>query len=144
MIRLSRLTDYGIVLMSYMAAEPDRLHNAAEVAAESHIPVPTVSKLLKTLAREGFLVSHRGTKGGYTLARAPEQISVTSIIGALEGPIGLTMCAVAPTCEHESLCPTRQPWQRINAVIRTALDKMTLADMTPPPARKLRAASNAA
>lgn len=139
MIRLSRLTDYGVVLMSYMAARPERLHNAAEVAAESHLPVPTVSKVLKTLAREGLLISHRGTKGGYTLARPPEQIRVTSIIGALEGPIALTMCAVSPSCEHEPACPTRRPWQRINTVIRDALDQMTLADMIPPQPSRLRA-----
>ena len=71
MIRISRLTDYGIVLMSHLAAHGDRVHNANEVAAEAHLPLPTVSKLLRLLAKEGLLESHRGVKGGYGLAGRP-------------------------------------------------------------------------
>ncbi len=131
MIRISRLTDYGIVLMSYMAAQPDGVHNAAEAAAEAHLPLPTVSKLLRVLTREGLLESHRGVKGGYSLAHKPEQISVASIIRALEGPIALTVCAVDPTgdCELELLCPVRAPWQKINQAIRQALENISLAEM---------------
>ena len=70
MIRMSRLTDYGIVLMSYMAAHRERAINAAELAAAAQLPLPTVSKLLRLLAREELLVSQRGVKGGYTLAHA--------------------------------------------------------------------------
>lgn len=133
MIRISRLTDYGIVLMSYMAAKPDGIHNAAEAAAEAHLPLPTVSKLLRVLTHEGLLTSHRGVKGGYTLAREPEQISVASIIRALEGPIALTVCADDPSgdCELELLCPVRAPWQKINQAIRQALEDISLAEMAP-------------
>ena len=91
MIRLSRLTDYGIVLMSYMAAHRERAINAAELAAAVQLPLPTVGKLLRLLAREELLVSQRGVKGGYTLAHAPEEISIAAIIRALEGPIALTV-----------------------------------------------------
>ena len=131
MIRISRLTDYGIVLMSYMAAQPHRVHNAAEAAAGAHLPLPTASKLLRVLAREGLLASHRGVKGGYILARAPEQISVASIIRAVEGPIALTVCAVDPSgdCELELICPVRAPWQKINQAIRQALEGISLAEM---------------
>jgi len=131
MIRISRLTDYGIVLMSCMAVHPDRVHNAAEVATEAHLPLPTASKLLRVLAREGLLASHRGVKGGYTLARAPEQISVASIIRAIEGPIALTVCTVDPSgdCELELICPVRAPWQKINQAIRQALESISLAEM---------------
>ena len=131
MIRLSRLTDYGIVLMSYMATHPERVHTAPEVAAGAHLPVPTVSKLMRLLVKEGVLVSHRGVKGGYGLARGPEEISVARIISALEGPIGLTMCAGSSgDCSHEPLCPVRRPWQRINQVILQALEKIRLSEMT--------------
>lgn len=130
MIRMSKLTDYGIVLMSYMAAHPDRVHTAPEVADGAQLPLPTVSKLLRILAKDGVLVSHRGVKGGYHLARRPDQLSVARIIGALEGPIGLTDCAGSPgDCAHEPCCPIRRPWQKINQVILQALEQIPLSDM---------------
>lgn len=137
MIRISRLTDYGIVLMTHMATHADRPHNANEVAAEAHLPLPTVSKLLRLLAKEGLLESHRGVKGGYGLARRPEDITVGSIITALEGPIAITTCTSdsAGTCEHEPLCPVRSHWYLINLAIRQALDSVTLADMAAQPRR---------
>jgi len=135
MIRLSRLSDYGIVLMSHLAGfDAQGPHNAREVAAVAGLPLPVVSKLLKALAREGLLLSHRGAKGGYTLARPPAEISAAEMITALEGPIGLTECTVHPgACTQESSCHVREPWQRINDVVRQALAEVTLADLAQPP-----------
>ena len=132
MIRMSRLTDYGVVLMSYMAVHPERLHNAAELAVGARLPLPTVGKLLRVLARRDLLVSHRGVKGGYSLAQPPEDISIADIIRALEGPIALTVCTTAPArkCEYEPRCPVRTSWQKINRAVRQALEGITLADMT--------------
>jgi len=134
MIRISRLTDYGIVLLSHMAAHPDQVHNANEAAAEAHLPLPTVSKLLRRLAKQGLLASHRGVKGGYGLARPPERISVAEVVAALEGPIALTACAGAPSdCEHERRCPVRSHWNLISLAVRQALESITLADLAARP-----------
>ena len=137
MIRISRLTDYGIVLMSHMAVHPDRVHNATEVASEAHLPLPTVSKLLRRLAKEGLLDSHRGVNGGYVLARPAENVTLGGIIRALEGPIAITTCTndSPGECEHESLCPVRSHWHLINLAVRQALDSITLADMATHPQR---------
>jgi FeS assembly SUF system regulator len=135
MIRMSRLTDYGIVLMSHVAAHPERVHNAAELAAGARLPLPTVAKLLRILAGKGLLISHRGAKGGYRLALPAEKISVARLIGALEGPVALTVCAASASqgnCEHEPLCPIQPHWLRINRAIREALESVTLADMASP------------
>jgi FeS assembly SUF system regulator len=134
MIRIARLTDYGIVLLTHMAARPDRVHNATELAGDVGLPAPTVSKLLRLLTREGLLESHRGAKGGYGLAKATDQISVAAIIRALEGPIALTTCNtdVAGGCEHEPVCPARGPWHRINQAVREALEGVRLSDMAAP------------
>ncbi|MEM7026570.1 MAG: SUF system Fe-S cluster assembly regulator [Pseudomonadota bacterium] len=131
MIRLSKLADYGIVMMTNMARRPLRQHNAAEIAAESHIPLPMASKILKSLARAGILASSRGAKGGYGLARDPEQVTVAEVIVALEGPIALTSCIEdgPGDCDLESLCPARANWQRINDAIRNALEDITLEEM---------------
>jgi FeS assembly SUF system regulator len=135
MFRLSRITDYGIVLMAHLAArQPERTHNAREVAEETQLPAPVVSKILKALAREGLLQSQRGAKGGYALSRPAREISAAEIITALEGPIGLTECTVRPgACVQEASCHVREPWQRINSVVRDALGNVTLADLARPP-----------
>ena len=134
MIRLSRITDYGIVLMVQLARSADgEARNARNLAAEADLPVPVVSKVLKSLARGGLLASQRGSKGGYTLARSAADISVPEMITALEGPISLTECTVHPgACSQESSCDVREPWQRINTVVESALAKITLADLAAP------------
>lgn len=139
MIRMTRQTDYGIVLLSRMAVRPERQFNATQLAAETQLPQPTVSKVLKILGRAGLLESHRGVKGGYTLARDPASITVTEVITALEGPIGITECIddTPGECTHEARCPVRGNWHRINEAIRGALDEINLAEMAQPLAAPL-------
>jgi len=134
MIRITKQTDYGIVLLTYLAGHTERLFNAPELAAETHLPLPMVSKILKVLTREGMLASHRGVKGGYSLARLPEEISMAEIIAALEGPIALTECVEVggSDCSHQALCRVRGNWQRINEAVRGALEGISLAEMAQP------------
>jgi FeS assembly SUF system regulator len=135
---MSKLTDYAIVLLTLLAtAEGAAPHNAREVAGRAHLPFPVVSKILKALARAGLLVSHRGAKGGYALARRPEEISVAEAIRAMEGPISLTECAAGPGhCQQESTCGIRSPWQRVNELIREHLEQVPLTELLPPPAAR--------
>ncbi len=131
MIRITRQTDYGIILLAYLASRPpEQILTARDAAQECRLPVPMVSKILKTLARGGILTSHRGVKGGYSLSRLPDRITVGDIIGALEGPIGMTECSSNPgSCEQEPLCPVRINWQRISLAVRGALEKIPLSEM---------------
>jgi FeS assembly SUF system regulator len=131
-IRLSKLADYGIVMLTHMARDAGRQQTAPEIAARSHLPLPMASKILKGLAHAGLLASQRGAKGGYGLARPAREISVADIIVALEGPIALTACIEhgPGECEIEALCPARANWQRINRAIREALEGITLLEMT--------------
>jgi len=135
MLRMTRLTDYGVVLLTHITREPSRrTRNAPELAAAAHLPLPTVSKILKILAREGLLVPHRGAKGGFSLAKPATEITVADIIGALEGPIALTECSGrgGERCEIEALCPVSTPWRRINRAVFDALRGITLAEMASP------------
>ena len=129
--RLSKLADYGIVIMTTLARRSDRQFSAAEIAVESLIPQPTVSKILKMLTRAELLISHRGAKGGYGLSRDGGEITVAEVITAIEGPIALTACIEegAGACDIEKLCPARANWQRINDAIRGALDGINIEEM---------------
>lgn len=133
MLRLSKMADYGTVVMTAMIREPERSRSAAEIAAAIHVPVPTVSKILKMLARGGLVVSLRGAKGGYLLARPSNQISLVDIIHAMDGPIGMTECSVTPgLCSQESGCAVRANWQRINHAVLGVLRDITLDQMIVP------------
>jgi FeS assembly SUF system regulator len=139
MLRISRLTDYSTVLLAALAGEPQRVQTAAALAAQTHIAAPTVSKLLKQLQRAGLVVSTRGLRGGYQLARPACQISAAAILDALEGPMALTDCSAGHgQCEIEETCRVGRVWQRLNLAIRRALYDVSLAQLAgldAPPAR---------
>ena len=133
MLRLSKLTDYATVILSFMARDGSHVHAAMEIASVTGIALPTVSKILKILVNAKVLISTRGAKGGYALARAPEQITVAEVISVLEGPIALTECSISQQgCEQASGCEIRDSWSLINQTIHNALESLTLADMIRP------------
>ncbi|MGQ0503033.1 MAG: SUF system Fe-S cluster assembly regulator [Panacagrimonas sp.] len=132
MFKLGKLTDYGTVLMTALAVDPARQRTAQELATRTHLAAPTVAKLLKLLGKAGLVESLRGAHGGYRLARSPDSISVADIVSALQGPIALTECAVHAGCGIESHCGVRSNWRVINDAIRSALEAVTLAQMTLP------------
>lgn len=130
MLRISKLTDYGTVVLAHLAGDPAAVCSAADVAAATGIGVPTVSKLLKSLARAGLVNSTRGANGGYKLARAPRTISAADVIDALEGPVSITECSASDSsCDYESVCNVGSSWQRINVAIRRALEEVSLIDL---------------
>lgn len=138
MIRMTKQTDYGFVLLGRLAEQPDRVANAPELAAETRLPMPMVSKVLKLLARHGVLTSRRGVHGGYGLARPPAAITAAEVIAALEGPVALTVCIDGSpgVCAREPFCSLRDHWQRINDTVNRALAGVTVADLAvrrPPP-----------
>jgi FeS assembly SUF system regulator len=134
MLRISKMTDYAVVLATHLAAA-EGPHAARDLALQTQIPEPTASKVLKKLARAGVVVSQRGAKGGYALARPPQRIGIHEVIEALEGPIAVTECSDETTesfCEYETNCGVRANWQRINLAVQNALSQITLADMAVP------------
>lgn len=133
MLRMSKMADYGTVILTTMLQHPERVQNAGEIAVAIHVPVPTVSKILKILTREGLVISLRGAKGGYALSRQPNQISMAQIIEAMDGPIGVTECSITPgLCGQEAYCPVRTNWQRVNRIVLEALQQVTLDQMLLP------------
>ncbi len=137
MLRMSKLTDYGLVLLTHMAQEgsPD-VRTAHELAERSRVPLPTVSKILKELSKAGIVVSHRGRRGGYSLSRPPEQISVATVVEALEGPVALTECSAAlGSCSLEPVCLAKGHWGPISRAIQRTLQRLPLSALGPRPVR---------
>ncbi|MCY4589063.1 MAG: SUF system Fe-S cluster assembly regulator [Alphaproteobacteria bacterium] len=134
MLRLNRMTDYAVVVLGQLSRAPGEIRTSVQIAEETAIPVPTVSKLLRILAGTALVTSHRGPSGGFSLDRCAHEVRVAEIIEALDGPIALTACVEgAPDrCSVESLCPMRGNWTRVNNAIRHALEGVTLEDLLDP------------
>ena len=130
MLRISKLTDYGTVVLAHLAGDPGAICSAADVSAATGIAPPTVSKLLKSLARADLVSSTRGANGGYQLARDPRKISAADVVDALEGPVSITECSATDShCDYEQVCSVGSAWKRINIAIRHALDDVSLVDL---------------
>ncbi len=133
MLRISKLTDYAIVIMSYLALMPDNILSAVQIAKEVHLGAPTVSKLLKILCEAKLVVSFRGTGGGYQLARSAREISLAEVVSAIEGQLAMTECCVKENlCALDSLCSIKENWKVVNKIILTALAGLSLSDMMRP------------
>lgn len=133
MLRISKLADYGTVVMVDIAHHAPAIRNAKEIAESVHLAHPTVSKCLKLLTTAGLLISQMGAKGGYALARDPARISVAEIIRAVEGTEGLTECTYhAGLCDLESVCSIRHNWRVLSQAIYGALEKVSLMDLMQP------------
>ncbi len=130
MLRLSKLTDYAVVVLVRLSGGAT-VQTSPGIAAATGIPEPTVAKVLKALAGSGLVISQRGARGGYRLVRPLAATPVAEVIAAIDGPIALTACVEgsAGGCEAERLCPVRGRWDTVNDAIVEALTAITLADM---------------
>ena len=128
MLRITKIADYGFILLVHMANQSDDdMHNAKELSKAIAIPLPTVSKVLKILTQGGILQSHQGSKGGYSLARPAAKITAAEILVAIEGPLAITDCSSAAGCERN--CAVSTSWQKVNGSFIGSLNRMTLADI---------------
>jgi len=130
MLRVNRLTDYAAAVMTCLAEHEDEVLSAMQIAEDTRLELPTVSKLLKSLGHAMLVESFRGVNGGYRLARSARDISLAEIVVAMEGPIAVTECGIrAGQCDRESACAVRGSWQQISSVLDDALRAVSLADM---------------
>ena len=134
MLRVTKLTDYATVVLTVLAARPQVVLSAPDLAELAGLEAPTVAKVLKPLAQAGLVDGFRGANGGYRLARAAADISLVEIVEAMEGPLGMTECSLhAGQCGIEHSCGVRANWRRINDVVADVLREVTLAQMLAPP-----------
>ncbi|MCG8403586.1 MAG: Rrf2 family transcriptional regulator [Phycisphaerales bacterium] len=134
MFALTRKTDYAIIALSHMAQNPGLLCTAREIADKFRMPPALLMNVLKTMSQRELVRSIRGAKGGYTLAMSAEEVTLASIIEAVEGPIRLTLCSGQrepedPGCDLFDLCPVKRPIQGIHEKLTGFLQQVTLADI---------------
>lgn len=148
MLRLSRLADYAVAVLVRLS-RAGGCQTAPGLAAAAGLPEPTVAKVLKMLAGAGLVTSTRGARGGYSLARALDAVSVADVIAAIDGPVALTACVegAAVACEAGASCPVHGGWDPVNRAVVEALGRISLAEIgtrPPVPAAASRSPSTAA
>ena len=127
MLRITRLTDYGFILLAEIFQGKGKLSNSKDLAEQLDIPLPTVSKVLKLLLQGSLLASIQGSQGGYRLAREASAISAAEIIEVLEGPVSMTACCITNGCDRN--CAVSNSWQKVNSVIVDKLRSVSLEEM---------------
>ncbi|MEX2185092.1 MAG: Rrf2 family transcriptional regulator [Chloroflexota bacterium] len=136
-VSFSTKGEYGVRLMVQLARHfgtgPASL---AGIAAEEGLPRAYLEQLVVNLREAGLVVSTRGAHGGYELGRPPEEITMSEVLRALEGPIAPMVCASdepehATTCDRSARCTVSVLWVRVRDAVTGALESMTLADLAP-------------
>lgn len=134
MLKISKLTDYGLLATVYLARKPGEVVSAREVAEFYHLPLPVITKVLKTLQHGGLVESRRGVAGGYSFSGDAETITLGRLLDLLEGPWDLVECETIDDqghalCSIRVACPSRRFMFGINRAIKSAFDQITLADL---------------
>ena len=134
MLKISRVTDYGLLAAVYLARKHGEVVAAREVAEFYHLPLPMITKVLKALNQGGVVNSHRGVDGGYSYDADPEAVTLGDLLEVLEGPWDLVECESLnddghAVCSIRVACPSRRFMSGINQAIKGAFDRVTLGDL---------------
>ena len=135
MLKISRLTDYGLLAAVYLTRKQGQVVAAREVATFYHLPLPMITKVLKTLQHSGVIRSHRGVGGGYSFEGDAEQVTLGQLVEVLEGPWDLVECETQneqgeAVCSIRVACPSRRFMFGINQAVKGAFEQVTLGDLT--------------
>lgn len=134
MLKLTKRSDYGLIALRHLALAADELSasaSAKEISTAYRIPLPLLAKVLQTLAKNGFLASEQGTRGGYRLARSADRITTLEVIRAIDGPVILTSCFThdGGECEQFNTCTVKSPLRKVHEGILQLLEATTVADL---------------
>ena len=134
MLHFNRKTEYALIAMEHMlrksSLKEGRLTSAREISLSYTIPYPLMAKVLQKLASKGLVKSVHGTKGGYTIGKPGDDISVAQIMEIFEGPLAVAECFKEEkiTCPQWDGCRIKNPLYELNHKIYHMLEKTTVAD----------------
>lgn len=134
MLSLNKKTDYGLIAMACLAAEPERVFSARQIAQTYGMRSPLLMNVLKKLTRSGLVSSVRGSNGGYRLARPAREISLAQMVLAMEGQPRLVACANEQgdsgfECDLAQSCPVQSPVRKVHLKLLDFLEEISLFDL---------------
>ena len=129
MLRLSKRVEYGLIALQQLARRGTVL-TAREIADENRISYDLLAKIMQDLKRDGMIYSHQGVRGGYGLMLAPQQISVTRVVDALEEENSITECtSETECCAREAVCTIKGPMHKLQEQVEQVLNSVTIAQL---------------
>lgn len=138
LMQIPRRVDYGLRAVIYLSGQdPDKCCSIAEIAKQQGMPRKFLEKIIQDLIRGGLIRSKRGSCGGYALARAPEEITFTDVIKAIEGPIAVNLCLDEHLgCDQMPRCTMIGVWSEVQRKINEVLSGTTIAALKRSPCRE--------
>ncbi|MBI4839935.1 MAG: Rrf2 family transcriptional regulator [candidate division NC10 bacterium] len=130
-MKLTRGGEYGIRGVLYLAHQDNgKVSMLSAIAKAQDVPPRFLAKIFQALAKAGIVRSHRGAKGGFSLARSAAEITIKDVIEAIEGPVYLNVCLVAPgECSRDKICPMHRVWEEAQAKMMGVLGQTNFADL---------------
>lgn len=130
-MQITRQADYALRAMLYLAnLEPTQRAATSHIAEEKHIPPSFLAKIISQLSIAGLIHTSRGARGGVSLARTPEEITVLEVVEAIDGPLALNECTLnAGSCPFGENCPMRPVWCDAQQELVERLSTTTFADV---------------
>jgi len=138
MLTLTKKTDYALIALTHLARNAGRVVSAREIATRYQVPQPLLMNLLKICSQKDLVTSVRGAKGGYTLARDAEKITLAELVEAIEGPLRLVQCSGSRqadaaggqnSCQVVDCCPVRTAINNLHRRLHGFLAEVTLAEV---------------
>ncbi len=132
LMNVGRRVDYAVRALSYLAAQPQgQVVSRVDIEKKQDIPPYYLSKIMKDLVAGGLVRSHIGSKGGFTLARPAETISIREIYETVERPIVLMECLKRGKdyCSYCDVCTQRSIWERAQSLVANFLSGVSVSDI---------------
>ena len=138
MLKLSKLTDYAVIVLGCLGAQNGKPVSASFVADKTKLPEPTVQKVLKMMASAKIITATRGATGGYIVPLSLACISISDVVEAIEGPLELSPCHndIDENCALAKLYAPKNKWNKVNVAIKKTLDNIRVIDLVPSPKNK--------
>jgi Rrf2 family protein len=115
--------------LSYLINSNGSVSRAQSIASATEIPESFLAKILGQLCRSGLVRSHRGARGGFSLAVEPDTLNLLQVVEAMEGPLRLNLCDAPERCAYIDFCPIEKAWEQAEATLRQSLKEHRLADL---------------
>lgn len=130
-MKLTRGGEYGIRGVLYLAHQDNgKISMLSAIAKAQDVPPRFLAKIFQALAKAGIVRSHRGAKGGFSLARPAAEVTIKDVIEAIEGPIYLNICLVGPgECSRDKICPMHAVWEEAQSKMMGVLGQANFADL---------------
>lgn len=131
MLKLSKLTDYAVIVLGCLEKQGGKPVSASFVADKTRLPEPTVQKVLKLMSSKKIITAQRGANGGYIIPLSLACISVADVVQAIEGPLELNPCTHDGDndCILSSLYASKNRWNKVNIAIKQTLDSIRVSDL---------------